>query len=105
MASGATRKQNIPLALAGVARAGRALLGLCGVLAVLAAFGLAARELSQLPIERVVVSGDLQRVSREQLESMVTESLQGGFLGADLHYVREPLEALPWVFRVVVKRR
>jgi cell division protein FtsQ len=91
--------------LAGAARAGRALLGVLGGLVVIAAFLLALRELSQLPIERIVVSGELQRVSRSQLQAMVNASLQGGFLWADLQYVKEPLEQLPWVFRVVVKRR
>ncbi|MCZ6830388.1 MAG: cell division protein FtsQ/DivIB [Gammaproteobacteria bacterium] len=105
MATGATSKANKPGVLAGAARTGRALLGVLAGVAVIAALLLAARELSQLPIERIVVSGDLQRVSRSQLRSMVTESLQGGFLWADLQNVRAPLEQLPWVFRVVVKRR
>ena len=37
--------------------------------------------------------------------AIVSESLDGGFLGADLHSIREPIEALPWVYRVVVRRR
>jgi cell division protein FtsQ len=105
VAAGATRKRNKPAALAGVAHTGRVLLGLLGVSAVVTVFGLVALELSRMPIERVVVSGDLQRVSRSQLETMVTESLQGGFLWADLQFVRQPLDQMPWIFRVVVKRR
>jgi cell division protein FtsQ len=88
-----------------VARTVRALLGVLGVVALASVLGLAVRELSRLPIERVLVTGELQRVSRSQLQTMVNESLRGGFLGADLQYIREPLEQLPWVFRVVVKRR
>ena len=105
MAAGATRKARKPPALAGAARTGRALLGVLVVVVGVAAVLLAGRELSRLPIERIVVTGELQRVSRAQLEAMVNESLKGGFLWADLQYVREPLERLPWVFRVVVKRR
>ena len=76
-----------------------------GSLCVLAILAGAGWQLSRLPIERVVVTGSLQHVSREQLEKMVVDSLQGGSLSADLNYIREPLERLPWVHRVVIKRR
>jgi cell division protein FtsQ len=106
MGAGATRKNSgRPALLSHVARTVRVLLGLLGVVAVVALVGFGVRELTSLPIERVVVTGDLQRVSRSQLQEMVSESLQGGFLGADLQFIREPLEQLPWVYRVVVKRR
>ena len=105
MATGATRRMETPALLAGFARTGRALVGVVGVVAVVSAVSLAVRELSRLPIERVAVSGDLRHVSRAQLQALVNESLEGGFLSADLDYVRQPLEQLPWIFRVVVKRR
>jgi cell division protein FtsQ len=81
------------------------LLGALGMLGVAAVMAGAAWQLSQLPVERIVVTGELQHVSRAQLQAMVSESLDGGFLGADLHDIRGPLEALPWVRRVAVKRR
>ena len=105
MATGATRKSKKPVQLATAARLGRSALGIAGFAVVVLLIGFCARELSRLPIERVLVTGDLHRVSRSQLEAMVNDSLQGGFLGVDLAYVRQPLEQLPWVFRVVVKRR
>jgi cell division protein FtsQ len=105
MATGATRKSGKPVRFASAARLGHSVLGIAGFAAVAVVLGFCARELSRLPIERVLVTGDLQRVSRSQLESMVNDSLQGGFLWVDLAYVREPLEQLPWIFRVVVKRR
>ena len=107
MAKGATRSAKQSKAVAGAGLAGylRVLLGAVGLLAVAGMFSLGVWQLVQMPIERVVVTGDLKRVSRDQLQAMVTESLHGGFLGADLHYIKRPLEQLPWVFRVVIKRR
>ena len=36
---------------------------------------------------------------------MISRSLAGGFLSLDLHTLRAPLEAMPWVYRVVVRRQ
>jgi cell division protein FtsQ len=104
MGQGARRKQKQVL-IPGWQRVLRQVMGVLGALALLALLGGAGWQLSRIPVERVAVSGDLQHVSREQLEGMVNGSLQGGFLGADLNAMREPLEALPWVHRVVIKRR
>ncbi len=61
--------------------------------------------LAQVPVERVVFSGDLQRVPRAELQLLVNDNLDGGFLSVDIEEIRGSLEALPWVFKVVVKRR
>jgi cell division protein FtsQ len=74
---------------------------LAGVLLLLAG----GWRLAKVPVERVVFSGDLQRVPRAELELLVNDNLDGGFLGVDIDEIRRPLETLPWVFRVVVKRR
>lgn len=104
MAEGATRKaRNTPSHSLAVV-VGQRLLVAGSLLAVVALVGLVGWKLSKLPIERVVVSGELGRVSRDRLEAMVNDALHGGFLGADLDVIRRPLEELPWVYRVVIKR-
>jgi cell division protein FtsQ len=80
------------------------LLGTGVALVMLALVGAAAWRLLELPVERVAVTGELRHVSRERLISRVNDSLQGGFLWVDLQAIRQSLEQLPWVYRVVVKR-
>ncbi len=83
----------------------RAPLAAGGLLACLGLLALAAWRLAQMPVQRVAFSGDLRRVSRAVLEERVDAALSGGFFSADLERIRRPLEALPWVYRVRVKRR
>lgn len=59
----------------------------------------------QLPIARVGVTGDLKYVSREQISELVAPHLYGGFVAVDLEGIRQVLQDLPWVSRVVLKRR
>ena len=72
---------------------------------VLFVSGVSVWKLASIPVGRVAVSGDLEHVSRPELMAVISEALEGGFLWADLDTVREPLEALPWVHRAVVRRR
>jgi cell division protein FtsQ len=83
----------------------RQLVGAIGALALVAALGFAGWQLWRIPVERVVVSGSMAHVEPERMQEMVNEYLQGGFLAADLDRIREPVEALPWVHRAVVRRR
>jgi cell division protein FtsQ len=105
MAYGATRKTVKRRSRQGLKRVGRMLLGTGVALGMLALVGGAAWRLLELPVERVMVTGELRHVSREHLISRVNDSLQGGFLWVDLQAIRQSLEQLPWVYRVVVKRR
>ena len=105
MAQGATRKAAKRRSYQGVKRLGRMLLGTCVALMMLALVGGAAWRLLEMPVERVMVTGELKQVSREHLIERVNHSLQGGFLWVNLQAIRQSLEQLPWVYRVVVKRR
>lgn len=108
MARGATRKRQRAAkrqVLQGWGRLLRRLAGACLLVGLLGLLALGGRALLSLPIERVVVTGDLKHVDREALKSMINVSLEGGFLWQDLQSMREPLEALPWVHRVVVRRQ
>ena len=104
MAQGATRKIRKRRSFKAVKRVGRMLLGTGVVLMMLSLVGGAAWRLLELPVERIAVTGELKHVSHERLMSRVNTSLQGGFLWVDLQAIRQSLEQLPWVYRVVVKR-
>lgn len=103
MAGGATRK-TMP-GRGRLQRLGSAALGISTVLGVLALVGVGAWKLLSLPVERVVVTGDLEHVSRDELMSVISGSISGGFLWLDLQAIRQPLESLPWVHRAVVRRQ
>ncbi|MEE4191189.1 MAG: FtsQ-type POTRA domain-containing protein [Halieaceae bacterium] len=105
MATGATRKMKAqPRSTGGGIWLRRIVAGAvgCGLLALVA---LAGWQLLSLPVNRVVVSGEMQQLSRDELMAVISDSLSGGFLWLDLQTVREPLESLPWVHRAVVRRQ
>jgi cell division protein FtsQ len=110
MAQGATRKrhQRSKPARARFRGAGHFLQRLAGtslVLGLIAMLAAGVWQALQAPVERVMVSGDLRQVSRLRLTESVNASLHGGFLRVDLQKIRASVERLPWVYRVVVKRR
>ncbi len=109
MSRGATRKHaRGPEPSSRLSRLVRPLRMIIAGIGLLAAFGLVlvgGWKLAQLPVERVVFSGDLGRVPQARLEAMVSDKLDSGFLSIDIEEIRAPLQALPWVFKVVVKRR
>ena len=113
MVQGATRKKSarraqqplrrwLPLSWRRIGRLG---IATCFALATLGLLVWGGWRLIIMPVNRVVVSGELQRVSREQLMAVVSESIEGGFLWTDLRTIREPIEQIPWVYRVVVRRQ
>lgn len=61
--------------------------------------------LQELPVERIVVSGKLQRIQTEAVRELVQPALVGGFLSADLDQIRRQLQTLPWIYTVSVRRR
>ena len=80
-------------------------LSVLGVSLVSGLAGLAVWKLLSLPVNRVAITGDLAHVSREALTARISGAVSGGFIWLDLDEVREPIEALPWVHRVVVRRQ
>ena len=84
--------RRIGLSLAGVMVSALALLGLALLL--------------DQPIQRVIVSGRLQRVSALDVEKIVRARLGGdGLVSADLDDIRRGLATLPWVDHATVQRR
>lgn len=71
---------------------------------VLAAMVWAGNALYRIPVQHIVVQGELEHTSPEALQALVWPALQGGFLGADLDAIRDRLTELPWVYRANVRR-
>ncbi|MEH6590093.1 MAG: FtsQ-type POTRA domain-containing protein [Halioglobus sp.] len=81
------------------------LMVLVGLGVVLAALFKSAVVLHQIPVERIVVTGQLKNTQTEAVENMVQPALVGGFLSADLEEIRDQLQSLPWVFEATVRRQ
>ncbi len=57
-----------------------------------------------LPVRRVQIVGTLHHVDRAALQARLRDSVHGGFFSLDLRRVQAALEALPWVYRVSLRR-
>ncbi|MDA0237408.1 MAG: cell division protein FtsQ/DivIB [Proteobacteria bacterium] len=55
-------------------------------------------------VSRINFIGDIDHVSREQLESIVTKRFKGGFFNLNLREAKDSLERLPWINTVQIKR-
>jgi cell division protein FtsQ len=79
-------------------------LSLAGLAVIALAFSGLALLLNQ-PIQRVIVSGRLQRVSALDVEKVVRSRLGGnGLVTVDLEDISRGLRTLPWVDRAAVQR-
>lgn len=61
--------------------------------------------LQAVPVQRIIVTGELEHTRTELIQDMVQPALVGGFLHADLQRIRRQLEELPWIYRATVQRR
>ena len=57
------------------------------------------------PLREVNVDGQLNHVSREQVQLIVAKHLKGNFFTLDLIKARDAFEKLPWARKVSVRRR
>jgi len=57
------------------------------------------------PLREVKVDGQLNHVSREQVQLIVAKHLKGNFFTLDLIKARDAFEKLPWARKVSVRRR
>lgn len=78
---------------------------LAGAAVVLTAAVQAYLAVQRIPVQRISVTGDLEHTRAEEVQAMVQPALAGGFLNADLQRIRAELEALPWIYRVSVRRK
>lgn len=65
----------------------------------------AGRWVLNRPVERVVINGEFERVSADQLEAVLRKAMGDGFLAADLLAIQEEVAALPWVATARVSRQ
>ncbi|WP_246038467.1 cell division protein FtsQ/DivIB [Chitiniphilus eburneus] len=57
------------------------------------------------PVKRIKVDGELEHVTREQLQYVIKNELKGTFFTLNLDKTRAAFEKLPWVRKVSVRRR
>jgi cell division protein FtsQ len=76
-----------------------------GVLVMAGGLVSAARWVLNRPVERVVLNGEFERVSADQLEAVLRTAMGKGFLGADLRAIQEQVMAQPWVATARVSRQ
>ncbi|MEM6580336.1 MAG: cell division protein FtsQ/DivIB [Pseudomonadota bacterium] len=102
---GATRKQSrVKTAKAPSPWLSRLLIA-TGAGVVLAAAFKAYVSLQAIPVQHIVVKGELENTRNELIQDMVQPALVGGFLHSDLRRIRAQLEELPWIYRASVQRR
>lgn len=61
--------------------------------------------LQAIPVQHIIVTGELEHTRTEVVQDLVQPALVGGFLRADLQLIRAQLEELPWIYRATVQRR
>jgi cell division protein FtsQ len=76
-----------------------------GVIVMASGLVAAGRWVLNRPVERVVISGEFERVSADGLEAVLRKAMGKGFLGADLRLIQEQVMAQPWVATARVSRQ
>ena len=81
--------------------------GLLGIALLLFSYGAAyyALHLPLFPMRDLHISGEVQHVTREQVQSIAERELAGNFFTLDLARARAAFEKLPWVRQVSLRRR
>ncbi|MES2625589.1 MAG: cell division protein FtsQ/DivIB [Pseudomonadota bacterium] len=86
---------------------GRTLVALLGVGAAgIASFGiyLALQQVSGQKIENVVIEGEMNFVSEDEIKDTVSRFVSESLVALDLETLKQELEMLPWISRVAVQR-
>ena len=78
---------------------------LAGAGVVVAAALQAYLKLEAIPVQHIIVTGELEHTQTEVVQEMVQPALVGGFLNADLRRIQQQLEELPWIYQATVQRR
>ena len=81
------------------------LLFLVGIAGLAWAASMAVQRLPIFPLRQVVVAGELNQVTRTQLEYVARGAISGNFFTVNLDAVRASFEKLPWVRQVNLRRR
>jgi cell division protein FtsQ len=82
-----------------------AITSVLGVAMFVGGFIAAGRWVLNRPVERVVINGEFERVSADQLEAVLRKAMGKGFLAADLRAIQDQVAGLPWVATARVSRQ
>ena len=78
---------------------------LLGSVAVLLVMGMDwLRKPETMPLRAVQIEGEFRNLKAKRLEEAVADYVNDGFFGVDVDAVRAAVEALPWAYRVSVRR-
>lgn len=80
------------------------MLFLAGFAGLAWAASMAVQHLPVFPLREVVVQGELNQVTRTQLEYVARGAISGNFFTVNVDAVRASFEKLPWIRRVSVRR-
>lgn len=58
----------------------------------------------QVPLDAIVVQGDMQYTDRETIRQALTADEVGSFFAADVNTLRQRVEALPWIYQAAVRK-
>ena len=75
-----------------------------GVVVVAGGLVAAGRWALNRPVASVVINGEFERVSADQLEAVLRKAMGRGFLAADLDAIQKQVATLPWVATARVSR-
>lgn len=59
----------------------------------------------QVPLRHVVITGELQHTGKSDITASVMTKDLGSFFNVDVNAVQQRIEALPWVYRVSVRKK
>jgi cell division protein FtsQ len=58
-----------------------------------------------VPLRHVVVTGQLQHITKQEVAQQVMSNKVGSFFNVDVNAVQRSVESLPWVYRVSVRKK
>ena len=74
------------------------------IAAVVATYFLSASMLDR-PIRSIEINGPFQRVTALQIEEVISDELEDGFVSADLAGIQQSIVEMPWIDQATVARR
>jgi cell division protein FtsQ len=80
-------------------------MAITGVIFTAGVAGVFVTYLMSLPVEEIVIRGDLRHVEREDISVIIEPRVERGFLRTDIQRISDDLESLAWVARADVRRR
>lgn len=85
-------------------RVGRIIAPCIAAVIIFATYDVSGRLLDR-PIQSIEINGPFQRVTALQIEEVISEELDAGFLGTDLSRMQALVQGLPWIDQASVARR